>query len=99
MSSIDKITQLSSNDPDSKMCGCDGEFPVHTSLLAVHSTLLSEIFKTIPDRSESILILPDFYFQEIKTLGKVMYGLEESGLFSDKFLKTHVFFCFRNSKG
>ena len=86
-STIKNITQLSPDSPDSYLIGKDGRISLHFVLMAVHSDLLRDIFKTIPSVSDFSIILPDFCLHEIVTFGGIMYGLSLSGFVSKEFLQ------------
>ena len=88
MSSIGTVTELPTLLTDSKMCGFDGDYSLHSILLIIHSRFLKETVKSIPENSKIIFILPDYPVQEIITLSRVMYGLDKSGMISQDLLKT-----------
>ena len=90
MSPISTISGLPTLHPDSKLCGFDGHSLVHSFLLQTHSNFLKETLQSIPDSSESdlILIIPDYSVDELLTLVRVMYGLDHSGFVSASLLKT-----------
>ena len=98
MSAVDRISTLPTLNPDSVICGFDGNIAVHSFLLKVHSNLLSEMCQSIQESSEITLILPDFSAQEIKSFVHVMYGLDNSGLVSGSFLKTLGIFELQRSR-
>ena len=79
---------LSRENPDSRLAGCDGQIAIHSSLLLVHSDILKEIFETLIDPSESIVILPNFKVDEVKTLVKLIYGIESIGIVCESVLDT-----------
>jgi len=85
---MEQSFKLSRENPDSRLVGYDGQIAIHSSLLLAHSDLLKEIFKTIIDPSESIVILPDFAVDEVRTLVKVIYGIEVIGIVSERVLDT-----------
>ena len=57
MSAVDRISTLPTLNPDSVICGFDGNIAVHSFLLKVHSNLLSEMCQSIQESSEITLII------------------------------------------
>ena len=98
MSFIKNISVISTQHPDVKLWGADGELAVHTLLLVVHSQFLKEILMSVPDFSETTIIIPDYTVQELKTLTSVMYGLNKTVLVSENILKTLGVFEFDKAK-
>ena len=87
--SIDEyMTRVSTLYPDSRLAGSDGQYSIHSSLLIVHSDLLKDIFETLNDTTESVVIIPDFNMCEISTLVRIMYGVDDHGFVSGGILET-----------
>ena len=81
---IDLFPNLSPANPDCKLAGLG----VHTLLLSLHSPLLKDIFKTLSDTSDLVVIVPDVLKSEIKSVLRVMYGIESVGFTSRCTLET-----------
>ena len=81
---VDLFPKMSPANPDCKLSGLG----VHTLLLSLHSPLLKGIFETISDSSEIVVIVPDVKKSEIKSVLRVMYGIEEIGFVSSGTLDT-----------
>ena len=92
MTGLKALDKLSTFNPDALLVSRHGEIPIHSVLLAVHSSLIREILDTIPDQSELCFIIPDFGLCEIQTLRGLMYGIIKSGQISEIILKTLGFF-------
>ena len=81
---VDLFPKMSPANPDCKLAGLG----VHTLLLSLHSPLLKDIFKTISDSAEVVVIVPNVEKSEIKSVLRVMYGIEEIGFVSSSTLDT-----------
>ena len=93
MSTISSITSLPTLNPDTKICGLDGDVSAHFSLLIAHSRFLREMFITIPsNESDVVILVPDYPVREIESLVNIMYGLDRSRIVSGSLLKTLGFF-------
>jgi hypothetical protein len=75
--------KVSPHTPDSKLAGLG----VHTLLLSLHSPLLKNIFETLSETSEIVVIVPDVEKTELKSLLRVMYGIEEVAFVSGSTLE------------
>ena len=84
----DFISKIPSLYPDSRFAGSDGEFLVDSLMMTIHSDLLKDIFNSLKDPTETVVILPGFKMKEIFTLIRVMYGVDESGFVSGDILDT-----------
>ena len=84
----DFISKIPSVYPDSRFAGSDGEFLVDSLMMTIHSDLLKDIFNSLKDPTETVVILPGFKMKEIFTLIRVMYGVDESGFVSGDILDT-----------
>ena len=81
---VELFPKMSPTNPDCKLAGLG----VHSLLLSLHSPLFRDIFKTVSDRSEVVVIVPHVKKSEIKALLRVMYGIEEIGFVSSSTLDT-----------
>ena len=79
---------LSLESPNSYIAGNDGKWDTHTILLAVHSSLIGQILKTLGDYSEAVVILPDFSFSELSVLMQVILGIEKVAFVRGDLLET-----------
>ena len=92
MTNICNLSEVPSLFKDSKLCGYDASYPVHSVLMAVHSEFLRKTLKSIPDQLGTVFIVTDFKVAEITTLVRVMNGWDKSGCVSESLLKTLGFF-------
>lgn len=81
---VDLFPKMSPANPDCKLAGLG----VHTLMLSLHSPLLKDIFVTLSDSSDVVVIVPDVEKSEIKSVLRVMYGIEEIGFVSSSTLDT-----------
>ena len=77
---------LSTLNTNCKIIASDGGIGAHLVLIAVHSPLLKNIFLTVDDITESVLIIPDTSIKELIAVTKVMYGEEEIGIVDESLL-------------
>ena len=84
----DFISPLPTIFPDTRLAGSDGEWSIHVLLLTLHSDLLKDIFNTLSDFTETVVIIPDFKMSEISVLARVLYGVDNDGFVSGSILDT-----------
>ena len=103
MEHVDIIPKV---QPDLWLAGVDGEFSLHSYMIATHSDLIKSILGSLSDHTESVVILPDFEVGEIITLVKVMYGVDKCGFVRGSLLnilglekyKDLIVYCYSTGK-
>ena len=80
--------KVDTSNPDSKLVGSDGSSAVHSLLLIVHSSLLKQIFSSLVDQTEVVVIVPDACMSDLNDLVAVVNGHEDIGFVSGGILDT-----------
>ena len=87
MTALGTVSELPFKMKDSRLVGLDGSCPIHSILMAVHSSFLAEILNSISVDVETVFILPDYSITELETLCSVMYGQCQTGFVQKSLLK------------